>query len=118
MYSFCLQSEERGTPSRRSKSEGPHRIPNGQVYPVGGDVVDAAGIKSNDGPAQVHNPTHNDDIFVFFVIYWRESYTLLFTAYARDKTKRCETIMLGIRTVQGKNQTNENTEYESICSLF
>lgn len=55
MYSFCLQSEERGTPSRRSKSEGPHRIPNGQVYPVGGDVVDAAGNNCNGGPAQVQS---------------------------------------------------------------
>lgn len=53
MYSFYLQSEERGTPSRRSKSEGPHRVPNGQVYPVG-DAVDAAG-RSNGGPAQVQS---------------------------------------------------------------
>lgn len=36
---FYFKSEERGTPSRRSKSEGPYRIPNGDVYPVG-DVVD------------------------------------------------------------------------------
>lgn len=60
MYSFCLQSEERGTPSRRSKSEGPHRIPNGQVYPVGsgGDVIDAAGNNCNGGrPAQVQIPS-------------------------------------------------------------
>lgn len=49
MYSFYLQSEERGTPNkRRSKSEGPHR-PNGQVFPVG-DTVDA-------GPAQVQSLT-------------------------------------------------------------
>lgn len=57
MYSFHLQSEERGTPSRRSKSEGPHRVPNGQVYPVG-DVVDGAGDNSKGGPAQVQSLTH------------------------------------------------------------
>lgn len=34
-----VQSEERGTPSRRSKSEGPYRIPNGDAYPIG-DTVD------------------------------------------------------------------------------
>ncbi|XP_055375029.1 uncharacterized protein LOC129607845 isoform X7 [Condylostylus longicornis] len=26
--------EERGTPSRRSKSEGPHGVPNGRVFPI------------------------------------------------------------------------------------
>lgn len=36
---FFVQSEERGTPSRRSKSEGPYRITNGDAYPVG-DTVD------------------------------------------------------------------------------
>lgn len=43
-----LQSEERGTPSRRSKSEGPYRIPNGQAYPIG-DVVDKASHAPDTG---------------------------------------------------------------------
>ncbi|XP_055321524.1 uncharacterized protein LOC129577838 isoform X6 [Sitodiplosis mosellana] len=39
-YSGRARSEERGgTPSRRSKSEGPYRIPNGEAYPIG-DTVD------------------------------------------------------------------------------
>lgn len=42
IHFICLQSGERGTPSRRSKSEGPHRIANGQVYPIGDAVHRAA----------------------------------------------------------------------------
>ncbi|XP_031630938.1 uncharacterized protein LOC116345606 isoform X8 [Contarinia nasturtii] len=38
-YNGRARSEERGTPSRRSKSEGPYRIPNGDAYPIG-DTVD------------------------------------------------------------------------------
>lgn len=46
--SLYLQSEERGTPSRRSKSEGPPVVPNGRAYPVATEI---------DGTArkQVHN---------------------------------------------------------------
>lgn len=45
---LTLQSEERGTPSRRSKSEGPYRIPNGQAYPIG-DEVDKASRAPDTG---------------------------------------------------------------------
>lgn len=43
-----LQSEERGTPSRRSKSEGPPVVPNGRAYPIATEI---------DGTTskQVHN---------------------------------------------------------------
>lgn len=46
--SLYLQSEERGTPSRRSKSEGPPVVPNGRAYPIATEI---------DGTAtkQVHN---------------------------------------------------------------
>lgn len=43
-----LQSEERGTPSRRSKSEGPPVVPNGRAYPIATEI-DGATTK------QVHN---------------------------------------------------------------
>jgi len=47
--SVFLQSEERGgTPSRRSKSEGPPVVPNGRAYPIATEI---------DGTTrkQVHN---------------------------------------------------------------
>lgn len=45
---LSLQSEERGTPSRRSKSEGPPVVPNGRAYPIATEI---------DGTTskQVHN---------------------------------------------------------------
>ncbi|KAL5273711.1 hypothetical protein ACFFRR_000454 [Megaselia abdita] len=48
------RSDERGTPSRRSKSEGPPVIPNGRVYAIPKDV-DGKGIgKSTAQPATLH----------------------------------------------------------------
>ena len=49
---FDLQSEERGTPSRRSKSEVPYRIPNGDAFPTG-DTVDKP--KTGNKVKYIHN---------------------------------------------------------------
>jgi len=38
LYYIYLQSGERGTPSRRSKSEGPPVVPNGRAYPVATEI--------------------------------------------------------------------------------
>lgn len=39
MFNFSLQSEERnGTPSRRSKSEGPPAVPNGRAFAIPTEV--------------------------------------------------------------------------------
>lgn len=38
LYLCITQSEERGTPSRRSKSEGPPVVPNGRTYPIASEV--------------------------------------------------------------------------------